>query len=110
MITMLIITIGGIAAFYESTKGVEQQARQEQRSYSATETPDLTLVSATGSDPSQDSVRYIRIQVRYDGEGALNLNDTFIQLRTSQSVADLTYRNGSLTRSESSGFYTTGNS
>lgn len=102
-ITFLIITVGGIAVI------VEVKQNYEQRGMTANVVEDgdsLVLINAIGYNISDESFRYSRLQVRYDGEGALNLNDTHVQLRTTSSVADLYYRNGTATRNETSGFYT----
>ena len=67
---------------------------------------ELSVVNVMGTNITKDGIKYVRIQVRNDGAGALDLNDTLIQLRTTKTIADLTYRNGTLEPSEAEGFYT----
>jgi archaellum component FlaG (FlaF/FlaG flagellin family) len=106
-ISLLIITVGGIAVFYEVTSDLKEGAQRLQSNTEQENTNDeLELVSSVGYSVQNDTFKYVRFQVRYEGEGSLNLNDTFVQVRTDTSIADLRYRNGTTTRNVNTGFYT----
>lgn len=61
------------------------------------------LVSVQAYNTTNNSARYVRIQVASDQP--VRVNDTRIQLVTSDT-AHLRYRDGALERNETGGFYT----
>lgn len=107
LIAVLIITMGGVLVITEvaqqdqltakSTRA--QQTRQDQSG-------SLILVNTIGYNITNDTYKYAKIQVRYEGDDPLDLNDTLIQVRTRATTADLYYRNGTTERDVASGFYT----
>lgn len=106
VVTMLIVTTGGVVVFYDLTHNAQQQTTSVRAQHKAQQTQDLAIVNVVGTNVSSEGVKYVQIQVRYDGSNNLDLNDTLIQLRTDKSVTDLQYRNGTTSRDVADGFYT----
>jgi archaellin len=108
MIVMISITAGGAYIFFEhaaSYRSAPTASVRETTSAAAT-ADDLAIVNVVATPVASNNVSYIRIQVRYTGNEKLPLNQTFIQIKTDESTADLHFRNGTLTRSVSNGYYT----
>lgn len=105
LVALLVVTSGGVMVFnavVQDLQGIPSAAANDQQF-----TEDIALVNVIGTNISaDDTYKHMRIQVRYDGDDPLNLNDTFIQVRTTTSTADLWYRNGTTQRDVSNGFYT----
>ena len=108
IIAALIVTAGGVVILYEVSQNYQAGTKTvaKQQTTDTKKSEDLVLVNIVGTNVSNDGVKYVHFQVRYDGEGTLNLNDTLIQLRTGTSITDLHYRNGTTVRDSASGFYT----
>jgi hypothetical protein len=104
LITLLVMTTGGVLIFYQFA-GETQQVPLAMRRQSD-DIGDLVLVNVVGSNIVDNSYKHVQIQVRYEGDEPLALNDTFIQLSTQTSSADLAYREGEPVRDEETGFYT----
>ena len=66
----------------------------------------LVWSGMNGTDVQNSTYKYVEVQVRYSGSQPLNLNDTTIQIMTSESEANLQYRNGTPYRDMNGGFYT----
>ncbi len=107
LIVGLSITALGIGVFYAQEQRFAQGQRSQLDAVVLDARPEeLVVVSIVGQDVSAGDVNTLRIQVRYDGEGELPLNETYIQVKTKDSIADLQYRNGTTYRSVPDGFYT----
>jgi archaellin len=105
LITGLIVAIGGVAVIYENTQ-VFQQVPHASTNQEQDRLPELEIINIVGTEVEDETYKYLRIQVEYTGDEPLDLNDTHVQLRTSKSVADLDYRNGTTQRNVTTGFYT----
>jgi hypothetical protein len=103
----LIITVGGIVVIQEVTQTIRQTPGAIQgQDNTLTGDDELQITNIVGTNVENETYRYIRVQVAYEGDEKLSLNDTFIQVSTGSSVADLKYRNGTPERDTDEGFYT----
>lgn len=106
MIVAMVVTAGSILVFSEITQSVQSKGNAIAQGENSKSDQGLVLVNTIGTNVQNDTFSYTKFQVRSESDEQLNLNDTFIQIRTDQSVADLQYRNGTAQRSEINGFYT----
>jgi hypothetical protein len=106
LIVMISVTVGGIALLYDFQQRAAAVPSAMSQGFIAENEDDLTVVNVIGTDAAGRNLSGVRIQVRYDGEGELDINDTFIQIRMDESTADLRYRDGTLERSIAEGYYT----
>ena len=97
LIAGLILAAGGAAVYLDNARSL-----QEDRAELSTAQPRLVAVDVY--NVTNQSARYIRIQVT--SNEPVRINDTLIQLRTDEEVAHLRYREGLLVRDEAEGFYT----
>ena len=108
LIVMISITVSGAAILYsfqQRTAAVPISILSESLNEGAN---GLVVTNVIGTDDAGNDLSAMRIQVRYEGEGEgeLDINDTYIKIRMDDSQADLRYRNGTLERDIGSGFYT----
>ena len=103
---MISITVSGAAILYsfqQRTAAVPSSILSESLNEGAN---GLVVTNVIGTDDAGNNLSAMRIQVRYEGEGELDINTTYIKIRMDDSQADLRYRNGTLVRDIGSGFYT----
>lgn len=106
-IVMTIITVGGLTVMIEFQRGAGSGASRLINSDESTQrTGNLDFVNVVGMDLVGRNISGVRFQVRYEGEGKLRINDSFVQIRMGQSIADLEYRDGDLVRDTATGYYT----
>lgn len=105
LIVVLGITTAGVVIMTDESNQFLRQPRTAQKEAVA-EIGTLTIVSVVGHNVTSENINAVRFQVQYTGDGEILLNDTLIELRTDDSVADMQYRNGTLTRSVTDGYYT----
>lgn len=98
LIVGLILAAGGAAVFLENARSL-QATNGEQP---PTAQPRLVAVEAFNN--TNNTARYVRIQVT--SNQPVRVNDTLITVRTQEDVARLRYREGTLERNVTEGFYT----
>jgi hypothetical protein len=106
MIVMVSITVGGIMIFYDFQRTSAAVPRNILDNSFERQQNDLVFVSVVGRDTTGRNMSGIRFQVRYEGDEKLSINDSFIQIRMPDSIADLKYRDGTLERDSGVGYYT----
>jgi hypothetical protein len=92
LIAVLAVTTAGVVVFYQITGEAQQTANNIQNQQDDA-SPSLEIVNIIASDIEDDTYHDINIQIEYTGDEQLALNETFIQIRTEQSVADIYYGN-----------------
>jgi len=106
LIVMVSITVGGVFVFVEFQQNAAAAPGRILASNTAEQRESFTILNVVGIDVDGRDIAGVRFQVQYTGGGKLPINDSFIQIRMQDSIADLQYREGDLVRDAGTGYYT----